>query len=191
METSKELKKKLAQHLYWRLHYTVVCDEFNFIDIVGVKRSEYVAEFEIKVTKADFDREIRHIMADEKTANHYGRDWEKISKHKTYLTGSRPKTNYDLRYETFGVTSSLPFIPNEFYFYVPEFLAEYATKKVVELKLPYGVIKTGRYILSNGNLFPSDYIVLKKAKKLHERKAESLLYYELAHALTIRGRLLQ
>lgn len=182
--TSKELKKTLAAHLYWHLKYPIVCDEFEFIDIIGVRRTRYVVEFEIKVSKSDLDREIKCIIADPEKTEKYGKDWEKVCKHKTYLTGERPKTNYDLRLNALGIGDSMiggAFRPNEFYFYVPDYLADYAIKRMAELNLPYGVVK-------QVNEYPH-YVVMRKAVKLHNEKATPSLYYKLAHALTIRSRL--
>lgn len=186
---AKYLKETLAYHLFWHLKYTIVCDEFKFMDLFGVRRNGYQVEFEIKVNKSDFDREIRCIIASE--CEHYGKDWEKYSKHKIYLTGERPKTSYDLRLESFGISDKkTPFRPNEFYFYVPDYLADYAVLKVTKLALPYGVVKIGKKDIPSGRDYFWPYTMVKKATKLHSEKADQSIYYALAHALTIRNKLL-
>lgn len=186
--TSKDLKERLASHLTWRLGCPIVCDEFKFIDLIAVRRTEYVVEFEIKISKSDLNRELRCIMADKDKIVRYGKDWEKFIKHRIYLTGSYPKTEYDLRLESLGISPNVQekFRPSEFYFYVPDEMAGYTLKKVIELGLPYGVVAYGH---QEGNFF-NPYFVMKKADKLHNNKADGLLYKELAHALTARSKLL-
>lgn len=177
--------------MYHRLHYSIVCDEFKFMDIFGVRSNGYQVEFEIKVSKADLNRELKCIDADVESVEKYGKDWEKFIKHRGYLTGEYPKTEYDLRMEELGIFANTQnvFRPNEFYFYVPDFLAEYAAAKVAHL--PYGVVKIGNYTLPNGRELFSTYTVVKKPEKLHTEKCTSGMYAQLAHALTIRGRLFQ
>lgn len=189
VRTSKDLKKELASHLYWRLQYQVVCDEFQFADIVGIRKTGYVTEFEIKVSKSDFDRELKCITT--KDCQKYGKDWEKFSKHRLYLTGELPQTDYDKRMSDLGYSTAISdrvFRPNEFYFYIPDYLVEHAVEKTLDL--PYGIVAIGQKFLPNSRQYIFDrYNVVKKAVKLHNEKAGDILYRQLAHALTIRSRL--
>lgn len=194
---SKFLKEALAHHLMWRLHYSVVVDEFHFMDMFGLRRNGYGVEYEIKVSKSDFDREMRCIHAKEESITKYGKDWEKFIKHRMYLTGKYPKTPYDLRLESLGFSTNQSniFVPNEFYFYVPDFLADHAIEKTQGL--PYGVVKIGA--TESGNTLPADdpghyyfwnYTIVKKATKLHTEKVSASIIWDMAHALSMRNRLL-
>lgn len=184
MVSASDLKKRLAHHLFWRLKYSVVCDEFQFCDVVGIRNSGYLVEFEVKISKSDFNREMRCITSDE--CEKYGKDWEKFVKHKFYLTGEFPKTDYDRRMESLGIFANTQEVlrPSEFYFYVTDEIADWAALKVVEAGLPYGVIRAGQ------GEYPG-YHVVRVAEKLHKDKSTPLLYRQLAHALTVRSRLLQ
>jgi hypothetical protein len=187
---SKFMKRELAHHCYWRLGYSVVIDEFQFMDLFGVNRSGYGIEFEIKVSKSDFDREIKCIKMLE--CKHYGKDWEKFSKHRFYLTGKLPQTNYDQQLNDLGISNNIndnSYIPNEFYFYVPDYLTEYALKKLEGL--PYGLIQIGKTSHNGGiSSFFWVYEKIKKATKLHNNKVNDGLYSQLAHSLTVRSKLL-
>jgi hypothetical protein len=179
---SKFLKHELAYHLFWQLHYSIVIDEWEFIDLLGVKRSNYTAEYEIKISKSDLSRELRLIKM--LNAERGSKDYPKWVKHAKYLGKNIKKEGYDLLYSH---TETKFFVPNEFYFYVPDFLVDYAVEETENL--PYGVVKIG------GRQYNSNYIgydrfeIIKKAKRLHENKIESFMFYKMAHALTVRNRL--
>lgn len=197
--TSKELKKSLAYHMLWRLHYSVVVDEYSFMDIFGVRRNGYSAEFEIKVTRQDFMREINLIYGEQPATKH-GKDWAKWEKHAHYLSKDIKKSEYELSMEKIYRDSNMSrnvdgnrfFIPNEYSFYVPDYLTEFALSKLVNL--PYGLVQCGKKEVPHGDgsshFYHSDYEVIKKPKKLHVDKNCDEMMERLAHALTIRSRLL-
>lgn len=188
---SSYMKERLAHYLYFRLGFIVICDEFEFMDIFGIRRSGYAVEYEIKVSKSDLNREIKCAIANLSDVEKYGKDWQKFSKHTLYQTGESPQTDYDKRMADLGISNNVTArdsFPSEFYFYIPEELEEYAVKKVAENNLPYGIIVCDKEVKSG---FKDPYYIVKKAPKLHREKANSRLYRKLAHALTIRSRILQ
>jgi hypothetical protein len=188
--TSKELKEKLLWKMMWRLGYKVALDEFKFMDVFGVRRSGFSVEFEIKVSKSDFNRELRCIHADADKIEKYGKDWEKFIKHRFYLTGKFPKTSYDLRMESLGICTNTQEIirPNEFNFYVPDYMADYVLEKVADL--PYGVVQIGYRDTPSGNRYFDDYLVLKKAVKLHQDKPSENIAWEVARSACVRNKIL-
>lgn len=194
------MKKALASHMYWRLHYSVVVDEYEFMDIFGVRQNGYAVEFEVKISRSDFMREINLIQGEQPTSN-YGKDWAKWYKHARYLGKEIKKSEYELRMEKIyresnmsrNVTVDRFFIPNEFNFYVPDYLTEFALEKLSNL--PYGLIQYGKkkIVHSNGidsHTYHSDYEVIKRPTKLHQDKKCDTIMKKLASALTVRSRLL-
>lgn len=186
--TSKDLKKSLAAHMLWRLHFPVVVDEYDFMDIFGVRSNGYKVEFEIKLTRSDFMREINLINGEQPIK--YSKDWVKWEKHANYL--GRMITKTPSIYDSIpGYSNNIDnkyFIPNEFNFYVPDFLTEFALSKLTNL--PYGLVQYGKMSNSYGREYFSPYEVIKKPKKLHEDKNCLAIMGKLAHALAMRNRLL-
>jgi hypothetical protein len=183
--TALELKKELMYHLFWRLHCPVVIDEHDFMDVLAIRRSGYVVEFEIKVSKADLMREIKLTMCDE--VRKYSKDWAKWEKHAHYLKREIKQSSNFLNVPNWVLPKY--FIPSEFYFYVPASLATVA--KVAVKHTPYGVVAIGDQEIRPDYKRYSPYEVIVPAKKLHIEKADSLLYRKLAHGLTMRNRLLK
>lgn len=186
--TAIELKKAIMSHMFWRLHYPVVIDEYDFMDVFGIRRNGYMVEFEIKVSKQDLMREIKLSRCAQPLK--YSKDWVKWEKHAHYLKRKIEGTpsiydnipDWDPHHQPY-------FVPNEFYFYVPDFLASTA---VLETEgTPYGVVLTGKTANSYGREYSTDYEVVKKAVKMHSEKAPDALYRKLAHGLTIRNRLMK
>ena len=181
------LKKTLAHYLYWRLHYRVVIDEYEWRDIFGIRNSNYSVEFEIKVDKSDFDREINSMYAPQPKTR-WGKDWAKWEKHAMYL-GKEIKKDNSFYENIYGHIEIKYFIPNEFYFYVPDYLSEHCLKRLENL--PYGLVKIGKTSHNHDiSYFCSDYEVVKKAVKLHKDKVDADLFSKLAYALTVRSKLL-
>jgi hypothetical protein len=177
------LKKKLMHTLFWKLHFSIVVDEHRFMDVFGVRQNGYTVEYEIKVNQSDLLREIRIMKAPQ--PERWTKPWLKWEKHAHYLGREIVLPSYPPGYSR---NSDLPyFIPNEFYFYVPDFLVETA-KRHTE-KTPYGVIKIGGKQYPSGMYF-SDYDVVVRATKMHTNKADQSVYERTAHELTIRNRLM-
>lgn len=198
--TSTHLKKSLASHMFWSLHYSVVVDEYNFMDILGVRRNGFAVEFEVKISRSDFMREI-NLIHGAQPATKNGKDWAKWYKHALYLGKDIKKSEYELRLEKIYSEANMSrnfdentsFIPNEFNFYVPDYLSEFALSKLANL--PYGLVQYGKkqVVHSNGvdsHFYHSDYEIIKKPTKLHQEKNCHKIMEKLAHALTIRSRLL-
>lgn len=191
---SKFLKSELAHELYWRLHYTVICDEYDYADIFAVKRNGYTSEFEIKVSKSDFDREVRIIKTKKDQIEKWGKDWQKWQKHWRYLGNERTRDMMGMAEQTLfdhGICPNIDderYYPNEFWFYLPDYLIDHAVKELAGL--PYGIVKIGKskYTRPDYSHYTA-YEVIKRADKLHKQKAPEKLYCGLAHALTIRSRL--
>lgn len=190
---SKFLKGELMHHLFWRLNYPIVVDEYSFMDVFGVRRNGYGVEFEVKVSKADLCRELKMMTCDQPMK--YSKDWSKWSKHAHYLKKTVDQNKFT-EYQLFmNKTLGEPdyFIPNEFYFYVPDFLADFAVQATIHC--PYGVIKCGKVTTGHIGFDGKEhcyywrYTVVKKAVKLHSNKVSDLEYRKLAHALTIRNRI--
>lgn len=184
---SKYFKKQLMSELFYRLNFPIVVDEHNWMDVFGIRRSGYMVEYEIKISKSDLMREIK-LMNGEQPIK-YSKDWVKWEKHAHYL--KREIIKQPSIYDSIpGYSNNVDiayFMPNEFYFYVPDFLAECAVRETVNT--PYGVVKIGEKILPNGNSYFDRYDVVKPAKKLHTDKVTASIYEEVAHELTIRNRI--
>lgn len=184
---SKFLKKELMKYLYYRLGFPIIVDEHEFMDVFGVRRTGYMIEYEIKVSKADLLREI-NLMKCEQPAM-YSKEWNKWQKHAYYL-----RRKIDRKPHLFDTIPGYSeriieyFIPNEFYFYVPDFLAEIALRETVNT--PYGVITIGeRFLPASGNIIFDSYNIRKIAQKFHNNKVDVNIYRKVAHELTIRNRI--
>lgn len=185
---AKYLKKELIDHLYWRLNYTIVIDEYKFMDVFGVRRNGYCVEFEIKISKSDLCRELNLMNCEQPMK--WSKDWPKWEKHSHYLNRRIDPTKFRNQYALF-LHENLPepefFMPNEFYFYVPDFLADFAAQATANT--PYGVIKIGKTLNGYDREYFWRYTIVKKAVKLHNNKMKEDEYKQLAHALTIRNRI--
>ena len=175
---SKHLKKRLSHYLLFQMNYPVVIDEYKYMDIFGIRRSGYTVEFEIKVTKSDLKRELDIIHNSDKQISKYeNKDWKKYRKHSRYITGYQDEKTI---------------IPNEFCFYVPDYLVDYALDGVVGT--PYGVAGIGKYekkidFMGEERWLEGNYHVFKKPKKIHINKFDENNYKELSHLLSFRSRL--
>lgn len=183
------LKRTLMNHLFWRLKYPIIIDEHQFMDVFAIRRNGYMVEFEIKVTRADLMREIKLSKCAQPIK--YSKNWVKWEKHARYL--KRQIEHTPSIYDSIpGYNNIQPtyFIPNEFYFYVPDFLVDIAIKETAHT--PYGVVKIGNHILpASGNTIFSNFEVVNRAVKIHNEKATEYIYRQVAHGLTIRNKLLQ
>lgn len=163
--TAKDLKQFLRYYLLWRLHFEYVIDEYNYMDIFGVRKNGYSVEFEIKVSKSDLDRELTIIRMEHITDH---KDWRKFEKHTKYLSAWRTGSFSS------GRTSMR--VPNSYCFCVSPNLGQYAAAKVSNL--PYGVVT---FEDSYG------YRVIKKPQKLHTHKTEIDVVSDIANSLTYRN----
>lgn len=184
------LKRSLASYLFWRLHYHVVIDEYEWMDIFGIKRSGYCTEFEIKVSKSDFDNELKNIKSEQPKTT-YEKEWTKWKKHAIYLN-KQIKDDGTWRIKNVLEPKKKLFIPNEFCFYVPDYLQDYAIEQLQGL--PYGVVAIGGHKVEHfdgtSHMYFHEYNVIKKPKKLHEDKVEESMFSKLAYSLTNRIKLL-
>lgn len=185
---SKYLKSQLMHWLFWRLHNIIIIDEFDFADIFSIQANGYTKEYEIKVSKSDFDREIRIIRMTCEQVTKWGKDFAKWRKHQTYLNKPVGINMYNGFERAIRADEYSSWTPNEFWFYVPDFLAQHAISQCSDL--PYGVAVIGKSTkyAGHGRYF-REYEVVKKATKLHTQKAGDALYRQAAHALTVRNRL--
>lgn len=173
-------------HLFWQLHHPIIIDEHNFMDVFSVRRSNYTVEYEIKISKSDLMREIKIIKGEQPIK--YSKDWTKWEKHAHYLSRSIKQIPNRYGFVTNNIDRAY-FIPNEFIFYIPDFLVDCAMKELQGT--PYGIIANGVFPNKWNNEFPDKYKVIKPAVKLHTEKATPDLITNIAHGLTIRNRLLK
>ena len=165
-----DVKLEVLQEFLYGLGFLgVFLETINGADILGIKRSLYTTEVEVKVDKYDLIKEIKAIR------NEITRSVSsnKIYKHKRYLGK-----------ETF--TSWRGFIPNEFYFAVPSSLRDVAIDGVRDT--PYGVITVGHYLggyQGIHQLWGVNFDI--RAKKIHKEKIDNNTMLSLMRKTSIEN----
>lgn len=101
-----------------RNYKAVFTEALNHSDVLAIRRSGFIDEVEVKVTRRDLQSELKAV------ANIFPA--EKLEKHQRYLTTA-----------TCGQKMDSGFVPNTFSFFVPEELKDFALE---ELRgTPYGL----------------------------------------------------
>ena len=175
--TALQMKRIIAEHLFTELGFLGVFTEcFNGSDVFGVRRTLYAVEYEIKISKSDLVHELKSIRAvianNPKLMDKHG--WNKYSKHRRYI-GKGDDMFYSKEY------NDLFYKPNEFYFAVPNELADVAVDGVKGT--PYGVMAVGKYFCGYENkceMWGPHFIL--KAIKMHQNKME------MKHIIGLIGR---
>lgn len=153
-----EVKQKLMHYAFYeRNHIAVVTEGLRNADVLGISKSRFATEYEVKVSRSDLNKELAAIKYADMTMNQdknigipdndpeqmalnveLGKlkqksgGWSKISKHEEYTD---PKKYFEKHRRYMW---SHPFIPNYFYIVVPDKLSAYATEQLAGTK--YGVI---------------------------------------------------
>lgn len=156
--TSQQMKLNVGQHFLYVGGYLGVFTEVSGADLFCIRRTHFTVEVEIKVDRNDLLRELKAVQAivngDKMTEENYNlRKYGKYYKHEHYLKGTKNRERYHKR-------------PNDFYFAVPESLAELALEGVTGT--PYGVM-----VISEDATWASGIDMPKKAKKIHLEKVSS------------------
>ena len=147
-----KVKTFLVSKMLWRWNYLGVATEsLNNSDVLGIRRTLYAAEFEIKLTRSDLLNEVNIILNIIKSKTIFGCHGSntKVTKHGTYLG----YWEFDRHLKEF--------IPNEFNFLVP---IEFEDIKTKLENSPYGLytinIKNNNYGINQ----------ILRPKKLHKNK---------------------
>lgn len=128
---SKKLKTLvMGEFIYNKGYIALFTESWGACDVLGIRRSRYVVEFEIKVSKSDLAKEIACIKGAVNKTGCHGRRC-KFLKHKEYLLN-----------ETWNPYLSI-YRPNYFYFVVPMELERNAIEGVAGT--PYGVMAYGEW----------------------------------------------
>ena len=134
---------------------------FNEMDIMGLRRSGYIDEVEIKLSKSDFGADFKKkvmVMGDEKFSSRGG-DYHKYSeilKHDALQKGL-PPCNY-------------------FSFLMPKSLAD-------KCEIPH---YTGLYVYHDTECGRGRIVEIKKAPLLHKRKIDDVKKYEVGRKMAYR-----
>jgi len=154
---SNKAKYIITNWLIFEKNYLGAVTEYDGADVIGIKRSLYVSEFELKTSKSDLIRELKIVgvilnqenilYAEKKIYSNL-----KYYKHKNYLKNYPNLRSYD-------------FNPNEFSFIVIEEFKEIVIDYIKDTKY-------GAYSIRNtsGYYFIDE---LKKPQKLHNKKIDS------------------
>ncbi len=143
-----------------------VMTEYRNADVHSIKTSMFSEEFEIKVSRQDLLNEGKAIYA----ATHDWRDpgikkysVSKRFQHESYL-GTRKIDGYGLQK------------PNEYSFFVPEYLESLALD--ITASLPYGVLVFNKTINNPPGFIAKtridQFYWSKKPKKLHDNKIDTM-----------------
>lgn len=169
--TSKEIKQQLLRYLIYERSIPAITEGTfgqGICDVLAIKDSKYVMEYEIKVTKADLDSELNTIC-------HYynGEECKKLYKdikHKSlyhaYENGKLLEEQISLYSVHFGKT--IRTVPNYFCFALPTELVAYAVERLKNT--PYGVIEMRPYP-----------VVKKTNKRIHEEDVMSRAIYRFLY----------
>ncbi|GAH44686.1 unnamed protein product [marine sediment metagenome] len=155
MNTNKA-KSIITNWLLYEKNYLGAVTEFGIgfyrADIIGVKRSLYVAEFELKTNKSDLLRELRIIERITKGIKRKIYSISKLYKHRRYLN--------------IIIGSKLDFIPNEFSFIVTEGLEDILIDYIKDTMYGAYFIKKeyGNYPIAE----------IKRPKKFHKKKIDDV-----------------
>ncbi len=131
---ASELKTiTMGEFMYGKGYLGLFTEAFSSADVMGVRNSGYIVEFEIKVTKQDLRNELKSIQCALSNDMRGCYSNSKFFKHELYLG----KTKDRYTYETVG------YKPNLFYFIVPIELEKIAVEGVKGT--PYGVYCHGKW----------------------------------------------
>ncbi len=180
--TSQEVKVELLRTLILDKHNIIAVTEgMNSSDVLGVTKALYTAEYEVKVDKNDLLGEIKDIKCVlNGVVQQPCRNRNKVYKHDKYIG------------KYFGIKG---FVPNRFYFAVPNDLMEIAVAGVENT--PYGVVTVGDYYTGyNNQVKVWGYSVRKEAQMLNKDKLSTENLIKMARkccteAYFLRSKLLE
>jgi hypothetical protein len=145
--TSQEAKRLIVQEAFPidSRFRAAVTESLQNADVLMVRHPHDILEFEVKVSRGDFMCEIKNIRfalgidtVDTYRAKggkgYRSLSYDKYTKHANYL-GIHDNGSTILH------DSEGAFVPHRFYFAVPTEMVDFAISKVVEYKLPYGVVE--------------------------------------------------
>jgi len=162
-----------ARYLIYEKNYIGAITEYCNCDVVGIKRSLYASEIEVKLTKSDLMKELRIIKSILKGDHPIKGVHNKIWKHQSFLKQWKREWN---------------FMPNEFSFIVPKDLKDLLFSEIGYLAdLPYGIYyfeyqKYEKSMMSYYDIKEPgrwDVHCLKEPEKIHKIKIKPDLFLEL------------
>ncbi|MBA7632375.1 hypothetical protein ES703_39921 [subsurface metagenome] len=160
----------ITNWLLFEKYYLGTVIEFNIgicvADIIGIKKSLYVSEFEFKVNRSDLLRELRIIESITRGIKRKVYSGSKFYKHREYL-----KNKF--------LSSKLAFTPNEFSFIVTEGLEDILIDYIKDTVYGAYLIKK-----EGGNY---SIIEIKKPKKFHKKKMDGVNFQRLFRKVAIEN----
>ncbi len=159
----------ITNWLLFEKYYLGTVIEFNIgicvADIIGIKKSLYVSEFELKVNRSDLLRELRIIESITKGIKRKVYSSSKSYKHRKYLNKF--------------LGSELAFTPNEFSFIVTEGLEDILIDYIKDTVYGAYLIKKegGNYSITE----------IKKPKKFHKKKMDGVNFQRLFRKVAIEN----
>lgn len=186
--TANTVKVAVMKYFLYENNYLgAVTEGLQAADVLGIKRSFYTTEVEVKISRADLIGEINSMNHALKKISSIG-NTSKLPKHHYYLENSVVNeqalplfSGYAEKYK------ETVFKPNEFYFCVPQELDYMSEAYLDSVNSPYGMLV----------YMHAGYVALKrKAVKLHKEKVSTdnlvkMLTRASNENLTLRERLLK
>ena len=132
---------KVMYYLRYIRHFKLVASEVGpySSDVLAINKNKYVTEVEVKVSWPDFRHEFKKEL-------HYR--MKKFKKHEIYANATSP------------------WVPNYYFFAVPEELSDKVVAYLDKTNSKYGVIKVDNGKILNG-FNTTQCLVVKSAKRLH------------------------
>jgi len=159
---SNHLKYLIISWLIYHRNYIGAVTEYDGADIIGIRRTLYVSEFEIKTSKNDLIRELKIIanILGEENLLYTNKENEKIYSNTKY-SKHRINLREKMKMRYYGFT------PNEFSYIVPMELADIVYKYIKDTKY-------GAYMIEpdERSYFKSSIEEIKRPQKIHDKKID-------------------
>lgn len=179
--TASQIKYEMLKYFSYGSYFATFTEAFNYSDVLTLKKSMYSVEVEVKVDRNDLANEIKAIQVAREDSLRLNKvSYTKYRKHEDYLIPSQRQ----------DIINRGGFIPNEFYFAVPEALELQAKEAIYEMELPYGL-----YVVDDRRRWDS-VVRHIDAKKLHTKKIDEVWLLRLVskasnEVLSTRKKLLE
>lgn len=185
---SQQIKVAVLRFLLWEKQYLgAVTEGLGNSDVLGIKKSLFTTEVEIKCTKADFMTEVNSMNHALKKSDSLS-NTSKLPKHYHYLDNAVVNNQALPLYEGYAeVYKEKVFRPNEFYFCVPDHLSYLSEVYLQTVSSPYGMLI---FNTESNYVYP-----LRKAIRLHDQKVSTehlikILTRSSNENLTLRDKIL-
>jgi hypothetical protein len=173
---SKDIKTALFANLRFKKQHSHIASECGIFnsDILTVKKDKLI-EIEVKISKADFKNDFKKFKHQlfigepkEVLRQHY------LTKEIEYYRQYKQKNGRDHR-DVLALKYERKFIPNFFYFAVPQKIHSFVVDFLKANYPEYGVI-----LIDDHGIWTERPRIVKKAKKLHNRQVSDLVKQNIA-----------